>query len=318
MFLMQIINFGSLNIDRSYIVPHLVREGETLSSVDMEVTSGGKGLNQSIALARAGLPVFHAGKVGADGRFLLDQLRESGVDVSLVTLSEGLVTGHAVVQVDLAGRNSILLYGGANRAITREEIDRVLERFGPGDWLFLQNEISCLDYLICAAARRGLAVVLNPSPLDDALLRTELGGVSWFILNEIEGEGLTGEREPERVCAALRARWPGSKVVLTLGEQGAVCDDGEGFYRRESFPTCAVDSTAAGDTFTGYFFAALCRGEDPKSALEQAGMAASLAVSRRGAAASIPTLAEVRQALAIWRQTPAEAGPIQAADVRSG
>lgn len=317
MFLMQILNFGSLNIDRSYVVPHLVQEGETLSSVDMEVTSGGKGLNQSIALARAGLPVFHAGKVGADGRFLLDQLRESGVDVSLVTLSEDLVTGHAVVQVDLAGRNSILLYGGANQAITCEEIDRVLERFGPGDWLFLQNEVSCLDYLICAASRRGMTVVLNPSPLDDALLRAELGGVSWFILNEIEGEGLTGEREPERICAALRARWPGSKVVLTLGERGAVCDDGEGFLWRESFPTRTVDSTAAGDTFTGYFFAALCRGEEPERALEQAGMAASLAVGRRGAAASIPTRAEVQQALAAWRQVPAEPGFIQAADRRS-
>lgn len=310
---MRILNFGSLNIDRSYVVPHLVQEGETLSSVDMEVTSGGKGLNQSIALARAGLPVFHAGKVGADGRFLLDQLKESGVDVSLVTLSEDLVTGHAVVQVDLAGHNSILLYGGANQAITGEEIDQVLERFGPGDWLFLQNEVSGLTHIIRTASRLGMTVVLNPSPLDNTLLHAELDGVSWFILNEIEGEGLTGEQDPERICAALRARWPGSKVVLTLGEQGAVCDDGEDFLWRESFPTHTVDSTAAGDTFTGYFFAALCRGESPEWALEQAGMAASLAVGRRGAAASIPTRAEVQQALTAWHQALTEPSLIQAA-----
>lgn len=307
-FLMHILNFGSLNIDRSYVVPHLVREGETLSSVEMKVTCGGKGLNQSIALARAGLLVSHAGKIGTDGLFLLDKLKESGVDVSLVTITEESVTGHAVIQVDMAGRNSIVLYGGANQAITREEADRVLAHFGPGDWLFLQNEVSCLPYIICAASRRGMTVVLNPSPLDDTLLHMELDGVSWFILNEIEGEGLAGEREPERICAKLQARWPGSKVILTLGEQGAVCSDGDSYYRQECFPARTVDSTAAGDTFTGYFFAALCRGRSPQEALEQAGMAAALAVSRRGAAASIPTQAEVDRALTVWHQNANSSG----------
>lgn len=217
---MRILNFGSLNIDRSYSVPHLVREGETISSHHMDVSSGGKGLNQSIALARAGLDVFHAGKVGEDGSFLLELLENNGVDISLVTCAEKSVTGHAIVQVDAEGRNCILLCGGANRTVTEAEADKVLKQFQAGDWLFLQNEISCLEHIISAAVARGMTVVLNPSPLDEELLNADLRGVSWFILNEIEGEGLTGEREPERICAALRKKWPGSKVVLTLGERG--------------------------------------------------------------------------------------------------
>ncbi len=299
---MRILNFGSLNIDRSYLVPHLVREGETISSHSLHVSNGGKGLNQSIALTRAGLNVFHAGKVGEDGSFLLEQLDENGVDISLVTSTDEVVTGHAIVQVDRQGQNCIILYGGANRAITETEADQVLAHFAPGDWIFLQNEISCVGHIISAAAARGMTVVLNPSPLDEELLQSDLWGVSWFILNQVEGEGLTGEQHPEHICAALRAKWPRAKVVLTLGGNGSLCDDGASLFRQDVFPTHVVDSTAAGDTFTGYFFAALCQGDSPAVALEWASMAASLAVGRRGAADSIPDRSEVEQALGTWRK----------------
>ena len=102
---MKVLNFGSLNIDRSYTVPHFVGAGETLASVALETACGGKGLNQSIALARAGVPVWHAGKIGADGEMLLQELRASGADVSCVLRDSSVPTGHAIIQVDANGQN---------------------------------------------------------------------------------------------------------------------------------------------------------------------------------------------------------------------
>lgn len=294
---MKVLNFGSLNIDRSYSVAHFVRSGETLSSLEMKTASGGKGLNQSIALSRAGLSVWHAGKIGSDGEFLLKELAESGVDISLISRDGTLPTGHAIIQVDTNGQNCILLHGGSNRAITHEEIDAVLSNFGPGDWLFLQNEISCLQYLIQQGHAKEMTVVLNPSPLDEELLQMDLDGVSWLILNEIEGEGLTGLHEPTAICAALQEKYPGVQVVLTLGSEGSLCYDGTNIVRQAIFPTTSVDSTAAGDTFTGYFFAAVISGSSKEEALKQASMAASISVSRCGAAPSIPAKQEVITAL---------------------
>lgn len=292
---MKVLNFGSLNIDRSYTVPHFVQAGETLASTEMKIASGGKGLNQSIALARAALPVWHAGKVGSDGEMLLRELRSSGVDVSCVLQDPVNPTGHAIIQVDANGQNCILLHGGANRSITKAEIDQVLSRFDAGDWLFLQNEISCLDYLIQKAAARGMTVVLNPSPLDKTLLQMDLSGVRWLILNEVEGTGMTGVTEPESICAALQKKYPHIKIVLTLGSKGSMCVDGAETTRQPIFKVHAVDTTAAGDTFTGYFFASILQGKTVSEALKRASLASALTVTRPGAAPSIPTADEVER-----------------------
>ena len=139
---MKVLCFGSLNIDYVYHVPHFAGGGETLAAASLSRFSGGKGLNQSIALARAGLEVRHAGAVGRDGLFLLEELREAGVRTESVEVLEDARTGHAIIQRTPSGENCILLYGGANRRITREQIDRVLSDFGPGDALALQNETS--------------------------------------------------------------------------------------------------------------------------------------------------------------------------------
>jgi len=145
---MKILNFGSLNIDYTYQVEHFVRAGETLSSDSLQIFSGGKGLNQSIALSRAGADVWHAGAVGKeDGEFLLRQLEEAGVHTEFIAHTEGK-TGHAIIQKDPTGQNCILLYGGANQEITRQMADRVLESFEEGDFLILQNEISEIGYIM--------------------------------------------------------------------------------------------------------------------------------------------------------------------------
>ena len=128
----HILSYGSLNLDLVYQVPHFVQAGETLSSTSRTVHCGGKGLNQSIAAARAGGTVSHAGKIGGDGTVLTDILRESGVDTDFVTVGDG-PSGHAVIQVDPSGQNCILLFGGCNQEITHEEIDRVLGQTAEGE-----------------------------------------------------------------------------------------------------------------------------------------------------------------------------------------
>lgn len=291
---MNILSFGSLNLDKVYRVPHFVGPGETLSGLSLAEHCGGKGLNQSVAMAKAGGRVWHAGCVGrADGGPLLEMLADSGVDTSLVRQLDQ-PTGHAIIQVDESGQNCILLYGGANQAITTGQIDETLERFQAGDLLVLQNEINNLPYLMEAAARRGLAIVLNPSPMDEAILALPLEHVGYFLLNEVEARQLCGEdRAVEEYPQLLLERFPGSRIVLTLGSKGCIYQDACRRVEQRAYRVRAVDTTAAGDTFTGYFLAAVSQGAPVEEALERATRAAAISVSRPGAATSIPTRAEV-------------------------
>lgn len=292
---MKILNFGSLNLDKVYTLPHFPRPGETLAAEKVETFCGGKGLNQSVALARAGGSVFHAGCVGAsDGGMLLDCLRESGVDISLVRRLEDCSTGHAIIQVDASGENCILLFGGANQAVTRRQIDETLTLFVPGDLLVLQNEISELEYLIAAAADKGMAIALNPSPMTEALTRLPLEKVTWFLLNEGEaGDLCGGETSADKCLDILLRRYPESRVVLTLGTRGSIYRDRERTVRQRAYPVQVVDTTAAGDTFTGFFLSGIAAGEPVEQAMEEAARAASIAIGRQGAAPSVPTRAEV-------------------------
>ena len=291
---MKILSFGSLNLDKVYSVDHFVRAGETMSSAKLEEFCGGKGLNQSVAIARAGGEVYHAGCVGAaDGGMLLDMLSSSGVDISLVQ-QLSCPSGHAIIQVNGDGQNCILLYGGANQQVTETQIDDTLARFDAGDILVLQNEISNLSYLIEAAGKKGMTIVLNPSPMTDSILSMPLQYVSYFLLNEVEARDLCGEEAADDVYPEkLLARFPGSRIVLTLGDRGCIYRD---VAQQVSYPACrvqAVDTTAAGDTFTGFFVAAIAAGLEVETALEQATKAAAISVGRKGAAPSIPTREEM-------------------------
>lgn len=299
---MRILCFGSLNIDYVYEVPHFAAGGETLAAASLQRFSGGKGLNQSIALARAGLEVRHAGAVGRDGLFLLEELRAAGVHTEYVEVLEDVSTGHAIIQRTPSGENCILLYGGANRQITRGHIDRVLSDFGPGDALVLQNEISQLPYLMERARARGMTVALNPSPMEEGLLPL-LPLADCLLLNEIEAAQLLqglGKPVPEgeeALAKALAAALPSTAIVLTLGPQGSLFTDGKRLLRQAAVPVRAVDTTAAGDTYTGFFLAGVLEGRDPAWAMEYASAAAAIAVTRPGAAPSIPSREEVLAAL---------------------
>ncbi len=289
---MKILNYGSLNYDYTYQVSHMVRPGETLASVQMQTHLGGKGLNQSVALARAGVQVYHAGMVGEDGQQLLDVCAKEGIDTSLVGRRPGK-SGHTVIQVDPQGENCILLYGGANRLNTEEQIEEVLSHFEAGDILLLQNEINLVDQLIKRGSQKGLRIVLNPSPFEDQLLRCNLEQVDTFLINETEGMQMSGENRPERILQVLRQKYPDSEFVLTLGREGVWLDTGKESIRESAFPVKAVDTTAAGDTFTGYYLAGLLSGIERREILRRACAASALAVMKKGAVGSIPRAQEV-------------------------
>lgn len=292
---MKALCFGSLNIDYTYRVPHFVDRGETLLSEDLQIFSGGKGLNQSIALSRAGVPTCHAGNIGEDGLFLLQQLQQAGVDTACLAVRSDVRTGHAIIQNSVDGDNCILLYGGANQAVTRAQVDEVLSRFAAGDVLVLQNEINELDYIVEQAAERGLRIALNPSPMNDAILTLPLQKICWLLLNEVEAGQILGCAVTDGPAAAraLREKLPRTAIVLTLGAEGAVYAGEEGVFAQSAFPVQAVDTTAAGDTFTGYFLAGVLEGMTPQQAMALAAKASAISVTRKGAAPSIPVREEV-------------------------
>lgn len=288
----RILNFGSLNLDYVYAVEHFVAPGETISSSRMDLNCGGKGLNQSIALAKAGAKVCHAGKIGSDGGRLKTLLESYGVDTAYLKESEG-PNGHAIIQVDKAGQNCILLFPGSNRQIEKDEIDACLDNFGKGDYLLLQNEINLIPYIMEKAAEKGIEIVFNPSPITEDIFSFPLDKISLFILNEIEGKALSGESSPNRILDAMNIKYPAAKILLTLGEEGSIYFDGEKKIFQNIYKVKAVDTTAAGDTTTGYFLAGLAAGDDPVTVLDRAARASSITVTRHGAAESIPTKEEV-------------------------
>ena len=268
---MKVLCFGSLNIDYTYRVPHFVQKGETIAAEDMKVFCGGKGFNQAVAFARAGAETCQAGAVGKDGLFLLDSLKAAGVNTEFVSVLEDQKTGCAIIQNDHSGDNCIMLYGGTNRAITREMADSVLEHFGQGDVLVLQNEINEIPYIMEKAHERGMKIVLNPSPMEEAIRNFPLEMVDYFFLNQVEACQLLDDENrenPEKQLEALRERFPAAAIVLTLGEKGSLYAD-------------------------GFLMGGLLSGRTVPEAMELAAKASAIAVTRPGASPSIPTLEEV-------------------------
>lgn len=293
---MNVVNFGSLNIDHVYAVDHFCRAGETIHTKSYTQNAGGKGLNQSIAVSRSGQKVHHAGLLGPEGARLAELLSGSGVDLRYLKHTD-VPQGHAVIQVQPDGQNCIFLYGGSNQAVTPQEIDEVLMQLNAGDYLLLQNEIANLTYLLRAAARRGLRVVLNASPISDELLNADLSGVDWLVVNEIECAAMAGCGDAQAGYETLKQRYPSLGILLTLGAEGSVSWKDGVEVRQCAYPVKAVDTTGAGDTYMGYFVGCLAQGMDRQAAMQYASMASAISVTRPGAAVSIPLMDEVRAAV---------------------
>lgn len=297
---MKILNFGSANIDYVYSLDHIVMAGETISSKELNIFPGGKGLNQSVALARAGASVYHAGCVGKDGQLLIDTLSGNGVDMTYLNVVDEK-SGHAIIQVSADGENSIVLYSGANHKISREQIDKVLSDFSAEDIIVLQNEINNLEYVMDKAHEIGMQIVFNCAPINDNVLTIDFSKISCVILNEVEMGAISGCDDFDGGIEALLKKNPDIKIMLTLGKNGCMYADKNVRIAHPIFETSVVDTTAAGDTFTGYFVSEMSKGREIADILKVASCASAIAVSRHGASVSIPTYDEVMAALNIMK-----------------
>lgn len=288
----RILVLGSINIDHSYELERIVRPGETVASSAYRTAWGGKGLNQAIALAKAGAETALAAQLSAADRPGLEMFcAPFGLDISRV---RGLdcPSGHAIIQVESSGQNSIIIAAGANGMMEDATI-AAIDEYGAGDILLLQNEINRMPEIIRRGKERGMTVALNPSPCSKEMLGWPLELVDIFILNETEGEYISGTSCVEEMLDILAAKFPAAGIVLTLGAQGSVYRRGEEEYRVAAMKVEAVDTTAAGDTYTGYFLAGISEGKAVREAMELATRAAAITVSRHGAAGSIPMAADL-------------------------
>jgi ribokinase len=288
-----------------FSVDHIVAPGETIGSTSLVKSAGGKGANQAAALAKAGLPVYMAGKIGRDGRFLLELLQSYGVNTDNVVQYEG-ATGQAIIQLDKNGQNSIVLFGCGNGAVTPEEIQKTIAEFGAGDIIVLQNEIVHIREIMECAKKRGLRICFNPSPCNEKISTLPLDIADILFVNEIEGAILSGlpadipsddapsdDAPPAEILDKLVERFPAAEIVLTAGKDGAYYGNGATRAKGDIVDTPVADTTGAGDTFTGYFLSAREKGMPVDRALAVACKASSIAVSRMGAMESVPFAGEV-------------------------
>ncbi len=288
---MAILNLGSINIDHVYAVPHLPVPGETLASTGLVTGLGGKGANQSVAVARAGGAVWHLGAVGGDGDWCVERLAEEGVETAFVATLE-VPTGHAIITVDAAGENAIVLYQGANRTLPAGMLTAALERFGPGDWLLMQNETNLGPEAARAAKARGMKVAYAAAPFDAAAAEVLLGSVDLLAVNAVEASQLG------TALGVAPEALPVPMLLVTRGAEGAELRMQGAVISVPGFAVEAVDTTGAGDTFLGYLLAGLDRGLVPEVAMRLAAGAAALQVTRPGTAEAIPNLGNVEAFLA--------------------
>ena len=294
---MAVINFGSINIDHVYMVDHFVQPGETIASSDYQQLLGGKGANQSIALAQAGADVKHVGSIHESDASFKQTLIKKGVDCRYVRCND-VPSGHAIIQVTPCGENAIVLFGGANQTITADVVKKSLLDTSDNDWVLTQNETSCIDEVLQQAREKGLKVAFNPAPMSESVKSLPLDCVDLLIVNETEAAALTGKDALDDIIQVFQSDWQHAEVLITLGKEGVMLVTPESTDKVPAFEVDAVDTTAAGDTFIGYFLSAYSAGTDVTQALKRGCAASAIAVTRQGAAQSIPTQEEVDRFLA--------------------
>ena len=294
---MAIINFGSINIDHVYQVDHFVQPGETLASTHYQQLLGGKGANQSIALAQAGADVCHVGSIHENDAAFKQALIKKGVDCRGVKCSE-TPSGHAIIQVTPSGENALVVFGGANQTITAKTVMQALDGTKPSDWVLTQNETSSIDQVLRQAKEKQLKVAFNPAPMSESVKSLPLECIDLLIVNETEAAALTEKDSLDDIVAVFKEQWSECEVIITLGKAGVMMLKNNDCIKVDAFLVDAVDTTAAGDTFIGYFLSAYSNHTDAKRALIRGCAASAIAVTREGAAQSIPTQKEVDRFLA--------------------
>jgi len=282
----MIYNLGSINIDHIYRVQHFPAPGETLLSDSYSKGLGGKGANQSVAIARAGGKVSHIGAIGEDAHWAKKALARAGADVTSVAVLQS-PTGHAIINVDKSGENCIVLYDGANVLLGEGQISAALASANAGDWLLLQNEVSNGPFAAKLAQAKGLKVAFVAAPFDAAKVQAMLPHVDLLSVNEGEAAMVSA------VLGVSEDEFPVEKLLVTRGAGGITYRDGANRFTQPVFPVTPVDTTGAGDTFTGYFMAQIDAGKAPQEALRVAAAAAAIQITKKGTAEAIPLMDEV-------------------------
>ena len=289
---MKVLCFGSANLDHVYKVDHFTVPGETQGCLEYNIKCGGKGVNQSIAMALAGNDTYFAGIIGSDGGLLKDALVDKGVHIDYMKISNK-PTGHAIIEVDQSGQNHILLYGGTNKEIDFEYIDEVLSHFSKGDIVVLQNEINNVPYIIERCYEKEMKIFFNAAPYDIAVKNYPIEKVTWLVVNETEGAALSNEEDYEKIIQTLKQKYPHTHILFTMGKEGSrVLTDKEDI-KVEALKVNAVDTTGAGDTYIGYFVRGIVEEMPLLETAQMATKASAIAVTRFGAVDSIPNYEEV-------------------------
>ena len=290
----KIIVIGSFNLDFVFLVDRFVLPKETYHAHGMEMHFGGKGFNQAVALGRSYPQVFYAANVNEKEKYLRDVLKENHVNDKFLRLVTS-PTGMAFIQVNKEGENAILLNKGANFKFDLEQFVEILSHFNEGDTLVLQNEINELKTLIDLAHNRHLKIALNQSPFNQDILKLPLQYIDYLFINELEGEMLTNKKETDEILEVCKTLIPNCEVVLTLGSQGACVLKDNQITKKNTYKVEAIDSTGAGDTFTGFYLSSRVQNKSIEESLQMANAAAALSVTKKGAMDSIPSLDEVEK-----------------------
>ena len=285
----MIWNLGSINVDNFYHLSHLPVAGETLAALRYHKGLGGKGANMSVAAARAAARVAQIGAVGQDGGWTVQRLLEYGVDTRHIA-EVSAPTGHANIHIDAQGENNIVLVPGANQEITVAMIGAALSEASAGDFLLMQNETSGQAYAAKVGKTLGLRLAYAAAPFSAESVQAILGQIDLLMLNAVEAEQLaaaTGQRIED---------FPVDDIVITLGADGArhVSNKAKTDISIPAYRIDAVDTTGAGDTFSGYLVAGLDRGMPMADAIDLAMRAGALMVAREGTADVIPDLKEIQ------------------------
>ena len=286
---MKILNFGSINKDFFYSVNDFVRPGETISSNRYDIKIGGKGLNQSVGISKAGVKVYHAGIINKEDTFIIDKLKSWKINCDNILLSDN-PTGHAIIQVNKKGENSIIIHGGANHDFNLKSIKSILSKFETGDVLLLQNEINNIDEIIDRAHYKKMKIIFNPAPFNNDILKYDLNKINTLILNQSEGEGLSNEKIPDKILKVLNNNFKNTEIILTLGEKGSLYSYKDELIKIRAHDVKTVDTTGAGDTFIGYYVAGFASKMNKKDNLKRASEAAALTTIKLGGAESIPSI----------------------------
>lgn len=286
---MKILNFGSINKDFFYSVNDFVRPGETISSNGYNIKIGGKGLNQSVSISKAGVKVYHAGIINKEDTFIIDKLKSWKINCDNILLSDS-PTGHAIIQVNKKGENSIIIHGGANHDFNLKSIKSILSKFETGDILLLQNEINNIEEIIDRAHHKKMKIIFNPAPFKNDILEYNLNKITTLILNQSEGEGLSNEKIPDKILKVLNNNFKNTEIILTLGEKGSLYSYKDELIKIRAHDVKTVDTTGAGDTFIGYYVAGFASKMNKKDNLNRASEAAALTTIKLGGAESIPSI----------------------------